>query len=243
MDRYQLAWQQCFDAPAPDQAIAWVVDIGRPAQWEAAARIWRGVQTEWGWPAPAIAVNGLDGYQLWMRLAQPMPVSTAQAMLEALCQSLVPDVPPARLRSLPVTGAGEDRSVPTVPRLDATRDVWSAFVAPDLAPVFEDTPWLDLPPNQDGQAELLARLKPLTAEHLAALAPRAAAHAPSRQPSSVVAELGGMATPLEPDSAQLAARHAQVAARSFLLSVMQDEAQAMALRIEAARALLGGTKG
>ena len=35
---------------------------------------------------------------------------------------------------------------------------WSAFVAPDLAPIFNDTPWLDLPPNLEGQAELLARL-------------------------------------------------------------------------------------
>ena len=36
---------------------------------------------------------------------------------------------------------------------------WSAFVAPDLAHIFNDTPWLDLPPNLEGQAELLARLK------------------------------------------------------------------------------------
>ena len=32
------------------------------------------------------------------------------------------------------------------------------FVAPDLAALFADEPWLDLPPSSDAQADLLARL-------------------------------------------------------------------------------------
>ena len=150
MDRYQLVWHQCFDAPASGLVKAWGLDLGRPAAWDVVAQLWRGVQSELGWPAPAIAVNGLDGYQLWMSLAQPLPEAQAREVVAALCQRFWPDLPPARLQC---SFAG-----PQVPRLDEARSVWSAWVAPDLAPVFEDAPWLDLPPNLDGQDRKSTRL-------------------------------------------------------------------------------------
>ena len=53
---------------------------------------------------------------------------------------------------------------------------WSAFVAPDLAPVFVEATWLDIPPGAEGQADLLKSLKSITPQAwesaLAILAPR-----------------------------------------------------------------------
>jgi hypothetical protein len=39
-----------------------------------------------------------------------------------------------------------------VPVLREASQAWSAFVAPDLAAIFEDTPWLDLPPGAEPPA-------------------------------------------------------------------------------------------
>jgi hypothetical protein len=92
---------------------------------------------------------------------------------------------------------------------------WSAFVAPDLAPLFAETPWLDLPPGDDGQAQLLEALKPVPP---AALAAAEAALAPA-----------AVAAPAAPAPGDPVA---------FLLRVMQDEAAPLALRVDAAKALL-----
>jgi hypothetical protein len=92
-------------------------------------------------------------------------------------------------------------------------------VAPDLAPLFVDEPWLDQPPGADAQAELLSRVQPATPEAfaraLAKLAPAAAAPGTGRPAT------GDRADP-----------------RQFLLSVMQDASVDLQLRIEAAKALL-----
>jgi len=104
---------------------------------------------------------------------------------------------------------------------------WSAFVAADLAPVFVDTPWLDIPPNEEGQATLLrglATIKPaLFDEALERLAP-----VPSRIDAPRTLE--------RPETADQDPRR-------FLLRVMNDDNVALALRIEAAKALLQHSDG
>jgi hypothetical protein len=106
-----------------------------------------------------------------------------------------------------------------VPALQASTENWSAFVARDLAPVFADTPWLDVPPSAEGQADLLAKLQRIKPDALDAAMLRL-------QP--VAAEPAG-----EPVSAA-----ADVDPRRFLQRVLNDETVALALRIEAAKALL-----
>jgi hypothetical protein len=144
-------------------------------------------------------------------------VSTARAgeFLAALQSRYLAGIAPSRLRL--------DLQAPDVPTQDAATGNWSAFVAPDLAPVFVDTPWLDIPPGVDGQADLLARLdsiKPSAFDAaLLLLRPTDAAATAAEVPP----------TP---------ARHDEEP-RQFLLRVMNDERVDLALRIEAARALLG----
>ena len=131
------------------------------------------------------------------------------------------------------------RHTAPLPALDGQAvcpDQWAAFVAPDLAPVFNDTPWLDLPPNLEGQADLLSRLRSVSADAWQAACaqlpplPTATTSHPTREAST---------SPDSPPSAP-DAHHVppHTDPHSFLLSVMNNVALDMALRIEAAKALL-----
>lgn len=208
--------------PGPGRVQALVLELARPADWATLSPVWRGVQADLQLPAPAIAVSGVDGCQLWFSLAEPVAAAQADAFLEGLRLRYLADVGPGRLRLL--------LQAPAVPaQQPGLEERWSAFVAPDLAAVFADEPWLDTPPNPEGQADLLARLRSMAPDDfqraLAQLAPPAAV-----QPPQAVA-----------DSAAPVIRHGARRTedpRAFLLDVMNDDTVPMALRIEAAKALL-----
>ena len=212
---------------------AMVLELARPADWAALSRVWQGVQADLGLPAPAIAVSGKDGYQLWFSLADPLPAAQATAFLEALCGHYLADTPVERLRLMPAAAASAGQpavhaqgpqGLQDLPAVQVAPGYWSAFVAPDLAPVFADEPWLDLPPGVPGQAELLSRLESMPLADfqraLARLRPgRATIDAPA--PGSTTTTTGAW---LEP--------------KRFLLDVMNNDSVDLALRIEAAKALL-----
>jgi len=192
-----------------------------PPGWPGLRQVWEGVQAELGWPAPGIAVNGRDAYQLWFSFAQPLPLAQAQALVRHLIARFLPDVDARRLRVLPDV----DAPLPTPPQAQPSGN-WSAFVSPDLAAVFGDEPVLDIPPGDEAQAELLARLRSVPAE-------------------AVADALQGMAPPPSPAPAlpALGTKTEWQTPRDFLMHVMNDPATPLALRIEAARALLATDKG
>ena len=141
---------------------ALVMEMTRPPSWELLSRVWRGVQTELELPAPAIAVSGVDGLQLWFSLAEPIEAWQANAFLESLRLRFLPDTDAKRIRLMPAADASAlqpERHARQVPALQEQTGNWSAFVAADLAPVFADTPWLDIAPNEEGQATLLRGLE------------------------------------------------------------------------------------
>ena len=197
---------------------ALVLSLARPADWAVLGRVWQGVQTDLGWPAPGIAVSGTDACQLWFSLADPVPAAEAHALLEYLRTRFLAEVPPHRVELLP--SADGVQQAPVMPALQTDSpegEVWSAYIAPDLAPVFAETPWLDIRPGSEGQAELLSRLSSIrAAEYRAAL--------PVAQAAITVATLTLGTAFTDP--------------RQFLLSVMNDAQVEMALRIKAAKALL-----
>ena len=201
-----------------------VLELARPADWAALSAVWAGVQTDLGLPAPAIAVNGKDGFQLWFSLVKPVPVPRAAAFVEALRRRYLGDIAPVRVAlrpALEATSARPPLHAAPVPSLQTDSGLWSAFVASDLVPMFVDEPGLDMPPNPDGQAQLLAPLKsipPVEFERALQQLRPAAVVAPV---SNAAAKAAGA---LEP--------------RQFLLDVMNNESLDMALRIEAAKALL-----
>ena len=186
---------------------ALVMDWPAPADWAALGALWRGVQDSLGWPAPAIAASG-EALQLWFSLAEAVEASVAQDLLLALRERFLSAGQPLPVRFWPRQGQHAPR--PGAPLPGDER--WSAFVAPDLAPLFAQTPWLDVPPSDDGQATLLAGLGSVPPERLAPLrvAPPAAE--------------AGSASGADP--------------RAFLVQVMNDTSVPLALRIEAAKALL-----
>jgi hypothetical protein len=134
MNRLPSEWRRLYapTAPGPDAVAqadpidgthlvdaqgrvrALVLQLGRPADWSALSRVWQGVQLDLAWPAPAIAVSGKDGYQLWFSLAQAVPVAQARTVLTAVQARYLGDVAPARVDLWPVTDAN-------VPQGGATR--------------------------------------------------------------------------------------------------------------------------
>ncbi len=203
-----------------------VLQLGHPADWTLLAAVWRGVQTELDWPAPAIAIDGNASYQLWFSVTSPITVAEAQAVLLGLQTRYLAEVADTRLQRWPQWVGASAQHAPPVPAPCADDEHWSAFVAPDLAPVFADTPCLDLPPSPEGQADLLASLQCIAAvewaQALKALSPvKAAPHAPPAQAPT-----------------QQRSEPATNPAQAFLLKVMHDESVDLALRVQAAQALL-----
>jgi hypothetical protein len=199
------------DDDPPHRAVrAMVLEMTRPANWQVLSAVWQGVQSELALPAPAIAVSGVDGLQLWFSLAEGITAAQAHGFLDALRRHFLPDIDPTRVRMDPAP-----RSIPAE---QGDTGNWSAFVAPDLAPVFAETPWLDVRPNEEGQATLLAGLRSIE---------RAEFESATEQLRGSVSPVGS----LEVDPVR------------FLRQVMSDASVPLALRIEAAKALLPYSSG
>ncbi len=215
---------------------AMVMELTRPPAWEPLASVWRGVQADLELPAPAIAVSGTDGLQLWFSLAEPVEAARVHAFLECLRQRYLPDVDTRRVRLMPGADASAtdpDAHARLVPALQAQTGNWSAFVASDLAPVFGDTPWLDIPPSEEGQATLLRSIGMVSRKAFDAAMAQMEREAPA--PQAPATESAGARVP---DASAGPAQAAGSEAARFLRQVMQDETVALALRIEAAKALL-----
>ncbi len=191
------------------QTRALVLGLARPASWAELSRVWQGVQADLELPAPAIAVSGSDGFQLWFALAEPLRAVEATDFLDLLRRRYLADVATERVALQPADAVLPPAAVG--PRR------WSAFVAQDLASLFADEPWLDLPPGDDAQAELLARLRCTTPDALQRALER-----------------------LRPAAVQAASPAVSLDPRRFLQDVMNDRSVDLRLRIEAAKALLPG---
>ena len=107
-------------------------------------------------------------------------------------------------------------------------------MAQDLAPVFADTPWLDIPPNEEGQAALLRGLEMMTRTVFEAALKRLGPSTHQAQSTAAVAtSADGPLTRARPVTAA-----AGKDPKRFLLQIMIDDTVALALRIDAAKALL-----
>jgi len=247
LDRLYLARGAEPGLVTPDGRVrALVLELARPADWTLLSTVWRGVQTDLELPAPAIAVSGIDAYQLWFSLAEPVSALQARAFLESLRLRYLSGVAPGRIAMMPSIDAaspGKIQHALLVPALQPTTSQWSAFVAPDLAAIFSEEPWLDLPPNPDAQANVLSRLeciKPAVFQAaLEQLRPAMEAQTAPKtsqtdETNVSTANRGIKATSLHGSSLD---------PKSFLLGVMNDQTVELHLRIEAAKALLPYVEG
>ena len=223
----------------PDRVRAMVMELTRPPSWEVLARVWHGVQTELDLPAPAIAVSGSDGLQLWFSLAEPIAVAQAHAFLECLRLRYLADIESSRVGLMPAPEASALRPqlhTQLVPARQEHTGNWSAFLAPDLVAIFADSPWLDIAPNEEGQATLLRGIEVMKQVVFeAALKKLVPATHPSQSTVAVAASVDAPIALAPPASAS--ATEVEDPKR-FLLQVMQDDTVTLTLRIDAAKALL-----
>ena len=249
MKRLQAEWQRLYlSAPATGEAPesepptlalqegrtrSLVLAVAAPGPWAGVLAVWQGVQAELQLPAPAIAVAGGEGYQLWFALAGAVPVPQALGFLAGLRSRYLAELGPECIASFPpepVTARAA--RPPRLPPHAIGPGRWSAFVASDLGALFAEEPWLDLPPSADAQADLLSRMQvtPLADWRRACerLAPTAAS-----PPSLPAASDPPVRNPAGPDDDP----------RRFLLGIMNDPAVDLHLRIEAAKALLPACAG
>lgn len=223
---------------AEGRVRALILEIDSPADWERTSAVWRGVQRDLELPAPAIAVSGLNGFQLWFSLAEAVPAAQAQAFLDAVRSRFLADVAARRIRQMPAADQPARQSLADEAIVPARQQSgnWSAFVASDLAPIFVETPWLDIAPGEDGQADLLRGIRSIKQpEWEAALAQLGLL--PPASTTAVERPAPSNAGPGLKDTNAQASTACQDASQ-FLLRVMNDDTVALALRIEAAKALL-----
>lgn len=250
MKRWHDEWQRLYAVPgasdtrsaspgmidAQGRVRALVLAWGRPADWPTLAALWRGVQAELGWPAPAIAVDGHDAFQLWFSLVEPVPADEARRGLQALAARFLPAAREGeRLRLWPLLAEGRWQHAPDVPAPQDGGRRWSAFVAPDLAAVFNDEASLDLEPGQEAQAERLAPLRSVPPDRWHSLGTGVAGLQASETQTVAPAPTG--ATPCPPITASPHLTFEDP--RDFLRAVMNDANAPLALRVDAAKALLG----
>lgn len=225
MSRLVTELQRLYGTAPQDNTTtrALCVEVRHHAAWRHLAGLWEGVQADLNWPAPAIAVNGTDGFQLWFSLQDTIPMADGALALRTLCQRYLTDLPAKHIQCWPVMSPSPESARPSLPPQQRHAEQWSAFIARDLAPVFEDTPWLDLQPGDDAQADMLGQLRSISS------AMWSQSTALWRTPA---AEESCAETPSVPIS------FADHDPKAFLLRVMNDPSVDMALRIDAAKALL-----
>uniref|UniRef100_UPI000C323FE5 hypothetical protein n=1 Tax=Macromonas nakdongensis TaxID=1843082 RepID=UPI000C323FE5 len=245
MDRLHTELQRLYHAPAADagnpllapdgRTRAVVLELAQPPGWAALAAVWHGVQDELELPAPAIAVSGTDAYQLWFALAEAVTLPDAQAFLDTVVRRWLPQVPATRLRRWPTLADGGIHHTPAVPCRHGATGHWSAFVAPGLASLFEDDPWLDTPPSADAQADLLSRLRPIAPAAFRSLCQRPAT---AERPLEAATDPAAANDPVTPATAGHSVAPGAPGPRAFLLALMNDPTAPLPLRLDAAKALL-----
>lgn len=203
---------------------AMVMELARPADWPVVSTVWQRVQSDLGLPPPAIAVTGNDGYQLWFSLAEPVTAAEASFFLESLRQRFLSDISRERISLLPT----ETRHAQLIPALQQSTGLWSAFVAPDLAAIFADSPGLDVCPRVEAQAKILAPLESIKASVFEAIFDR------------VISDVERVSTAIQSSTLVVpsSTKQCDSDAQRFLKEVMNDKSIEMHLRIEAAKALL-----
>ena len=233
---------------SPDGRVrAMAVDFDRAADWGQAASLYLALQDELDLPAPAVSVSGQKGYRLWLSLAEPISGALARDFLRALGGKYLADMPVADFRLHPDTNKKafvEPAAIMLVPALHLVSGKWSAFIDPGLVGMFSDEPWLEMAPNMERQADMLAGLKSiesgafqralsmLQGQTKADASPAFVVQSPAvcgESASLVVAEHAGSGLKVGNTFSEPV---------SFLLAVMNDSSLSTEQRIEAAKALL-----
>lgn len=248
MSRFNAEFSRLYLAPeqgrllaADGKVKAMVLELARPADWAVLSILWHGAQHDLALPAAAIAVSGTDGLQLWFSVAEPVSAAHAADFLTVLHSKYLSAIPAKRIGVYPSPASvatGNAVHAKAVPAVQEGTANWSAFVSPDLASVFGEEPWLDIPPNLDQQADILSRTKSMT---LAQFHDACSLLGSARHQVAPLAEPAAGEQP-EDGAAPSQQGTGTMGPREFLTMVMNDPAVALQDRVEAAKALLPYTR-
>ena len=235
MNRLEAALRRLYGWPAATADIPLrvvTITVRRSRDWPRVAELLRVLQEELQLPAPAVSVAATSGFTVWLALAEGTDPAMAGAFVLALRQRALADLPDGDL-ALEVC----PRSLPPMPAEDDATGRWSAFIDPGMGSLFVDEAGLDFQPPIDRQADLLAGLACIDAEALA----RALAECqpPAALPGAAAAVAAAAVTAASAGSLL----GPFPGPRDFLLAVMNDASTPLALRIEAAKALLVAGEG
>ena len=216
---------------------ALVIGFERGSHWEQVVALCQAVQEELALPAPAISVSVEDGYQIWFSLTEPVPLLQACEFLGGLRRKYLPDISASRTKFRPgIEEHVNDVSQRVLPLMQVIKEPverWSAFIDPSMGSMFIDEPWLEMAPNLDKQAAMLAGVESIRMEDFL------------RALSIMQPEPAMDAVRVEKDAssgAQLASSLGEPGRfndpKGFLIAVMNDPHIGVRDRIEAAKALL-----
>ena len=215
-----------------------ILSVRNGGHWPAISALYQGVQTDWGLPAPALAISPKDGYQVWFSFAEAQLPSHLDGLLLALCDQYLADVAPATISIWPSLDTSL-QPIPTVPAYHEPFGKWSAFIDPSMVEFFAEDMGLELSPMSDQQADFLSGLTPIASLELqrviAAMAD-AQRSSQNRMHSTETSESGDTAG--QPSGMASTTNERFTDPRLFLLAVMNDPAVGIRERIEAAKALL-----
>jgi len=218
MDKLDAELRRLHLSPAEPPATggqALCLGFRRAADWESVAALWHAAQAELDLPAPAMSIDG-EGYRLWFSLAERVADETARRFIDGLIRRYLAELPDARLH---IDFAASPPPAELIPD-----ERWAAFIDPGLGSMFAADPWLDMAPNRNQQADLLAALR--------SIRPAELSHALDR----MLAQTSPAAAPAALETLSLSGPFTHP--RDFLLAVMNDPQAGSLARIEAAKALL-----
>jgi hypothetical protein len=137
-----------------DQTRAIVIDFARarrtgPEQhWTNLCEVANKLQSDFGFPPPAVSITGASSFQLWLSLEEPVPLGDARRFLSMLREAHFPelDLQAATTVELP-------------PSLNVASGKWAAFIHPGMGASFAEEAGLVMAPPVSAQVAFLEGLE------------------------------------------------------------------------------------
>lgn len=125
-------------------------DSEEAQNWSRLCAVAHALQSQLGFPAPAVSVSGANSFGLWLSLEVPVPATQMQRFLELLRKAYFPDM------DLSLDAVSTPVELP--PCLHQSTGKWAAFIHPGMGASFADEPGLEMTPPFAGQAAFLEGL-------------------------------------------------------------------------------------
>jgi len=116
--------------------------------WQNLCTVANTLQERFGYPAPAVSIDGATGYRLWLSLAEPTPEGDVRRFVAMLRERHFPDLELA---------ISEQVQLP--PALNTTSGKWAAFIHPGMGASFAEEAGLEIEPPVHAQLAFLEGLE------------------------------------------------------------------------------------